>query len=342
MFRNMMIKYVKRGAKKTIVHVCGNSFTGRIIETIISSYLKIKHKIANNCTVPYLFIPHLIGDTFLCLQLLGAFAAKYNIFPVPVLRRNCVGLTTYFPQIKDYLTIDEKSWFQQCLVGLVFEAPTLFDAYKPGRYVWIVKGIHPARAFSAPSNHLTAFAISLGVEEFLNSKLVPSVGNYQKRLAKSYFEKNNLVYDRTVVLAPYSNSQSAVARARVNIELFARIAELLKKYGWVVCTNVDTKNPNPIEGTIPVSPSLDILIPFCTFAGNVIAFRSGFCDVVAYSQARMFVLYPDDLCPFKANTYINYYSVKRMHDRQTWEYIIDFKNPEYVISQILEFFYEKK
>lgn len=338
MIKSKLVKFTKRVIKRFLIQVNKIPPVNRATEVIIGSYLKSVYQIHDVNAVTYLFINHLVGDTFLYLQLLGPFAEKYGTYPVPVLRSNCANLIKYFPQIKNYFVLDEKRKVEKLLFGVVSTIPSLYDVYKKGSKIWITKGVHPTRVRSIPPNHFIAFAMSLGVEDIVSKKFLPSVDDHQMRLAEVYFEKHSLLYNKTVILAPFSNSQSIISRGKENIELFTMIANLLKKKGYCVCTNVDQKNPNPIEGTIPVHPSLDIIIPFCTFAGNLIAFRSGFCDIAAYSKARMFILFPNDRCPFDATSYINYFSIEYMHDRQAWEKVVDFKSVKYLAEEITEFF----
>jgi hypothetical protein len=103
--------------------------------------------------------------------------------------------------------------------------------------------------------------------------------------------EHNLKIGKTVILAPYSNSVPS-SKEEENLKMFERIAKLLDLKGYTVCTNVDRKNSEPIKGTIPISPSLDILIDLAELCGYVVAFRSGFTDIVANSSAKLFVYYP--------------------------------------------------
>jgi len=270
-----------------------------------------------------LIIDHLVGDTFLYLLLLDTFEKRYAVKAVPIVRETSKTLLNYFPNIKDHgCIIDSAIWRR--VKTLVFRTPCLFDVYMPGSRVWIAKGIHPKIVRCAPGNHFEAFAKSLGLDTHV-FHTVPIVNYEQRNEAIRQFTQLGLEAGRTVILAPFSNSQDRLSRSRENIDFFTRLALVLRDRGYFVCTNVDVRNPAPIPGTIAVHPRLDLIIPFCDLAGYVIGFRSGFFDIAAYSTAKLLVFYPDQLAPFESRKYAEYYSISNMHGKSAKEYLW---NPE--------------
>ncbi|HBT40427.1 MAG: Uncharacterized protein XD58_1844 [Thermotoga sp. 50_1627] len=266
-----------------------------------------------------LIVDHLVGDTFLYLLLLDVFEKRYGVRAIPIVRENCRALLNCFPSIKSHgCVIDSAIWRQ--VKTLVFRTPRLFDIYIPGSRVWIAKGIHPTIVSRAPENHFEALAKSLGLDEYV-SHTVPIVNDEQRNEVVHQFIRLRLEVGRTVILAPFSNSQAQLSRSSENIDFFTRLALALKERGYFVCTNVDVRNPEPIPGTIAVHPRLDLIIPFCDLAGYVIGFRSGFFDIAAYSRARLLVFYPEQPAPFECRKYAEYYSISKMHRRTAREYL---------------------
>lgn len=240
-----------------------------------------------------LIIDHLVGDTFLYLLFLDMFEKRYGVKAIPIVRENCRILLNYFPSIKDHgCMIDSTIWRR--MKTLIFRTSRLFDIYIPGLRVWIAKGIYPTIVSSALENHFEALSKSLILYEYV-FHTVPIVNDEQRNEAVHQFIRLRLEAGRTVILAPFSNSQAQLFGSRENIDFLTRLALALRGRGYFVCTNVDVRNPEPIPGTIAVHPRLDLIMPFCDLAGYVIGFRSGFFDIAAYSTARLLVFYRSGL-----------------------------------------------
>lgn len=154
-----------------------------------------------------------------------------------------------------------------------------------------------------------SYCIGLSDETFHAGVCVPEHYVIQ---TNSYMKEYDLVPKQTVILAPYSNSDKSSCH-RDNILMFEKIAALLKEKGYIVCTNVDPVNREPIKGTKPISPPIGILIPLSKLCGYVVTYRSGFADVAACSGAKLFVFYPE--YKIFGVSYYDYTSVKAIYQK---------------------------
>ena len=125
----------------------------------------------------------------------------------------------------------------------------------------------------------------LGLKE-KNSNVFPR-NEYRKTVVKKIFEKYELEESNTVILAPYSNSIP-----RIKFDTWEKIANILKDKGYVVCTNCGTPFEQPIKGTKAVNFSFRDAVAVTESAGYLIAYRSGFCDIIANSKCKKVIVYP--------------------------------------------------
>ena len=104
------------------------------------------------------------------------------------------------------------------------------------------------------------------------------------------FETKELVKGRTIIINPYANSCN-----QVPIGFFQKISDKLKTYGVLVVTSV-VGAQRPLDGTKGIDFELIEAIDFCNKCGFVIGQRSGFMDLISFSQARIIcvdsILYP--------------------------------------------------
>lgn len=123
---------------------------------------------------------------------------------------------------------------------------------------------------------------------------------------KNFFQQYSLQEKNTVILSPYSNTL-----ADLPDRFWSKIAEALKKKGFVVCTNSCGETEPAIEGTISVFCSLNIAPQFVGKAGYFIGIRSGFCDIISGSDAKKVILYHARERFFNGSTY-EYFNLKGM------------------------------
>lgn len=113
---------------------------------------------------------------------------------------------------------------------------------------------------------------------------------YGNESVRKIFKENSLIKGRTVVLAPYAGSFVA----DIKKEDWECIANQLKSKGYTVCTNSSGEKEPAVQGTVPVFFPYDEAIEFLEYAGGLIAFRSGLCDVVSQARCKMLILYENN------------------------------------------------
>lgn len=124
--------------------------------------------------------------------------------------------------------------------------------------------------------------------------------------AAELLKKNRLQEGNTVVLSPYSNTLADLPK-----QFWSDLAEKLEQVGFSVCTNSIGDTEPAIEGTVPLTFSLDIAPQVIAKAGFFIGIRSGFCDVISGAKAKKVILYHAKERFFNGSTY-EYFSLKRM------------------------------
>ena len=90
--------------------------------------------------------------------------------------------------------------------------------------------------------------------------------------------------EKTVILMPY-----AVSAIAISMFFWEMIADSLKKLGYKVFTNVG-KDEGVIRGTQELSEDIEKTAGLCEQALAVVALRSGMCDVLAQTEATLFVI----------------------------------------------------
>lgn len=120
------------------------------------------------------------------------------------------------------------------------------------------------------------------------------------------FQGDNLQPGNTVVLSPYSNTL-----ADLPDDFWVKLARHLLLEGFRVCTNSGGSEEPAVEGTVPVSVSLEIAPQFVEMAGYFVGVRSGFCDIVSGTKARKVILY-DSRNRFFNGSAFEYFNLRDM------------------------------
>lgn len=92
---------------------------------------------------------------------------------------------------------------------------------------------------------------------------------------------------RSVVLAPHAYSTHTLP-----VDFWARLSQRLSAAGWTVFLNADPRYPLTIEGSRPLQFDLGEALPVADHCGWVISSRSGLCDILSTTRARLSVIYP--------------------------------------------------
>jgi hypothetical protein len=104
---------------------------------------------------------------------------------------------------------------------------------------------------------------------------------------------------RTVLLAPWAKS----ARVMLSPAWWAELAGMLVRQGYTVVTNTAMRSrgfdarqvddpPAALPGTRAVDIPLRHIIPFADLCGTIVMARSGLSDLLAFSRARSWVVWP--------------------------------------------------
>ncbi len=148
----------------------------------------------------------------------------------------------------------------------------------------------------------------------------------------SFFDSKGLCKGHTVILAPYAGSFVS----EIPIGFWEKLALRLREQGYSVCTNCAADKEVPVRGTIPVTFPYSWAVDFVDFAGVFVALRSGLCDIVSSSNAKMVILYEDG---FNASS-LEYFGLVNMGigESNHISEIIYKGNDEIIIGDILGMF----
>lgn len=135
-----------------------------------------------------------------------------------------------------------------------------------------------------------------------------------------------------MILAPYAGSFVS----EIPIGFWEKLALRLREQGYSVCTNCAADKEVPVRGTIPVTFPYSWAVDFVDFAGVFVALRSGLCDIVSSSNAKMVILYEDG---FNASS-LEYFGLVNMGigESNHISEIIYKGNDEIIIGDILGMF----
>lgn len=118
-----------------------------------------------------------------------------------------------------------------------------------------------------------------------NSDIRRSVPSIRQEDSEAYFEKNGLKKGRTALISPYTGTFG-----RISEEICLKIVEMLKDMGYTICTNT-APGEEAIPGTIGLFLPYSCVIDFVGKAGLFIGMRSGLCDIISSTSARMIVFH---------------------------------------------------
>lgn len=122
---------------------------------------------------------------------------------------------------------------------------------------------------------------------------------------KSMFDELGLIKDKTVILAPYSNTL-----ADLPDDFWIVLSDKIKDNGLCPATNCGP-GESEIPGTTKLSFSLDISIQILDYAGYFVGVRSGFCDIASGSDCKKIILY-DKNNTFSMSSAYDYFSLNKM------------------------------
>lgn len=102
------------------------------------------------------------------------------------------------------------------------------------------------------------------------------------------FQKLMTTYNldsQSIILMPYANSAALLSE-----HFWEILANLLIDLGFTVYTNVKGSEELAIPGTTALRADLATMAAICEFCRLVISFRSGICDVLAFTETNLIVI----------------------------------------------------
>lgn len=225
------------------------------------------------------------GDVYIICSYIRAFAKKLNV-PLNNLVLTVIGSACYkVAELFNLPNVEKLTWDDSdCLATL--------------GHIWNDE----IRIMNPYFSHLSKFPniegykginfvddIKLGLMD-LEEKAIPYYPeqHISAREIDKFFEENGLRKNKTVILAPYANSIP-----QIRWEFWEKLVEELLSLDFDVCTNCGTSNEKPLAGTKSIFFEFKDAVDICNNAGYVIAYRSGFCDIIANSKCKRIVIYPD-------------------------------------------------
>jgi len=226
------------------------------------------------------------GDTYMICSYLNSFIQNnYNgeSYVLTVVGKSCQ-LTAELFNIENIELLDT-----QDNISLV----TLANFY-PDR----VQIISPYYKYQEIYHHLDGYKGLTFIEEIkhglmgLNKNTEPQFPNTQisderlNELCLRYgIEKGN-----SVIIAPFANSIPLI-----NNRFWEQLVASLKLDGYKVFTNCGTLEEVPIKGSERIFYEFEEAVAISEYAGTVISYRSGFCEIIARSKCKKIVIYPDHI-----------------------------------------------
>jgi len=142
--------------------------------------------------------------------------------------------------------------------------------------------------------------------------------------ADDIFEQYKLIKGKTVLLSPYANTIY-----NLSDDFWKKLAKVLIEKGYTVCTNSSGESEPPIKDTEGVFIPYNKIVDFLDKAGCFVGMRSGLCDIVSSTKAKMVVLYPEGNIFGACSTY-DYFSIEKMGLKSDGLLEVVFDRDEYV------------
>lgn len=168
----------------------------------------------------------------------------------------------------------------------------------------------------------------------LNVKPIPPLPSSRSILeASKLFQSLNLEAGKTVLISPLAKSYPY----KLPSHWWNNLVISLVNKGFKVINNVAARTQfssndirdkvDNLEGTIPLEIPIDLVIPFVELCGNFIGVRSGLCDLLAFTNARKIIIYPQPNPSDKNYNWIrstaHYWSlIRNYHSERTNEYLV--------------------
>lgn len=287
-----------------------NLFNTKILESsYISGFFRAElgflmyRQILKNTKASQLFIcPYTgTGDAYLAAGMLEEYVEKKGIdkYTLAVISGACKKAAMY--HIKEEIVIVSDISAKWMI------AASLFFKEKMNVYVlndsWSTVYMNPIqwmRGFKG-LNFADMFRICVFDDEVKNIK-VPE----RRTLQQKDIEEYKLRRDKTVILAPYSNTLSEIKGF-----FWEGLADILLKEGYRVFTNSAGEREPVIRKTEKIFFPLNQAIEIVEEAGIFIGVRSGLCDIISSARCKKIILYEKNNFFYEGSTY-DYFSLNKM------------------------------
>lgn len=149
--------------------------------------------------------------------------------------------------------------------------------------------------------------------------------NIKQNNSDALFEKYGLEKGKTVMLSPYANTINMIPE-----DFWERLSTILKESGYTVCTNVASDKEIAVRGTKGIFVPYEMIIDFLDKAGYFIGLRSGLCDIISSTKAKVFIFYPKGIHT-GYGSFFDYFSLEHMGLRKD-----NLMETEYVLEEMDE------
>lgn len=231
----------------------------------------------------YIVCPYGIGDTLYVASLIQSFKRFRSLTSI------CFIVKKSHSQIPDWFDfIDEKIVSDEMVNTLnlfsIFLGKWELKNYLYGHFRKDTNGaILPEYGNCEVKNMIYRYkklVFHLPAESILEEpKIIPDEILFQKLMTQYNFD------NRSIILMPYANSAALLPE-----HFWEILAQFLIDLGFTVYTNVKDSKELPIPRTAGLCADLATMAAICEFCRLVISFRSGICDVLAFTETNLIVI----------------------------------------------------
>jgi hypothetical protein len=258
-----------------------------------------------------------LGETYLFCAMLDSFKIKNNIEKVVLIseRKYHADVFEMFSDKMHRYCVSTRMYARPFRAFREIKAGSLYFMYDHTNW-------HFTSLAQSETTHLQQLKITAGIDSTAAIQHHENKEIYKTK-AKELFKKLDLKQNKTVLVSPEAKSCEPLDET-----FYQRICHSLKSKGYDIFLNSTSSNNNVSYAKSTFLP-LAIATPFCDLCGHVVAIRSGFCDVISNTKARLHIIYPNQcfqkVFPIKDIATSNYIK----------EYIMDKTTKEDLIKSII-------
>lgn len=295
--------------------------------------LWVKRRFCKSRSTKYFLITDRIGDHLLALMFLRKLEELEPGIRI-IIHEPYKELVKYFPEISDKILCwpDEKFFFARTseigraggIIGYLKRLDLLVgvpEITKCGNLYVVGNKYNHMRRFIKEMNRSKRrrrfdefFKSVLGLCDSASIAVERGRIRRHREEAIDFLKAHDYVPGKSVILSPYSSTHAEFSNTSLVFSAFEKIARELSEKGYKVFTNVSKADPKPLKGTVPLSPPLHLVVDVAELCGYVVTFRSGFADLAACSNAKLFVYYPN-LKIYKVST-LEYFSLRAIFENE--------------------------